>query len=83
MNELKQIETMSLRDYIDKEMTRLHQEVLEIGRRNEGCTIEYLESLLDRTCKLEALQEIAYRLEYGFITKIGSKSLKGHLPDSI
>jgi hypothetical protein len=68
MEELKQIKTMSLRDYIDKEITKLHQE-----------TIEELSRPMNKTSRLVALQEIAYRLEYGFITEIGTKSLKEHL----
>ncbi len=34
---------------------------------------------MEATAKLIALQKIAYRLEYGFITEIGNLSLKRHL----
>jgi len=73
--ELTQIETLSLRDYIDKEMTRLQQECLELF---EDAT-NNLTEIMSHTAKLVILQDIAYQLEYGFIVKIGNTSLKHHL----
>ena len=76
--ELKQIETLSLREYINRELTEL-----------QGVCLENLSSpnfediMLDTLCanaRCIALQNIVYRLEYGFITEIGDTSLKHHLP---
>ena len=78
-SELPQIETLSLRDYIDKEMTKLHQETLsELSKPTEQ-VIENMTETMNKTSHLVALQDIAYRLEYGFITEIGKTSLKHHL----
>ena len=73
--ELTQIETLSLRDYIDKEMTKLHQETMELYKDAMNNVIE----IMEHQCQLIALQEIAYRLEYGFIIEIGKTDLKHHL----
>jgi len=73
--ELLQIETLTLKDYIDKQMTKLHRETLELYKDAMNNMIE----IMEHQCQLIALQEIAYRLEYGFIVEIGSASLKHHL----
>lgn len=73
--ELTQIKTLSLRDYLDEEITKLHQECMELF---DG-EIDNLSGIQSNCARLVALQEITYRLEYGFITEIGNKSLKHHL----
>ena len=77
--ELKQIETLTLRDYIDKEMSKLHQESMEIFAMATEQVMDKVADLISKTARLVILQEIAYRLEYGFITEIGKTSLKHHL----
>lgn len=80
--ELKQIETLSLRDYIDKEMTKLHKETLELFSDTPDTPMDAVNNMtviMNRSSKLVALQEIAYRLEYGFIVEMGDTSLKHHL----
>ena len=77
--ELTQIETLTLRDYIDKEMTKLHKKTLnELSEPTEQIMANMSE-IISKTSRLIVLQEIAYRLEYGFITEIGKTSLKHHL----
>ena len=77
MKEVTQIETLTLRDYIDKEMTKHRNSCLEIlgGEASEGAMLK----VLCENARNVALQEMAYRLEYGFITEIGHTSLKHHL----
>lgn len=77
--ELKQIETLSLRDYIDKEMTKFHQEVMDIYAKGTQYAMANITEIMSRTSYLITLQEIAYRLEYGYIVEIGNKDLKHHL----
>ena len=77
--ELTQIETLSLRDYIDKEMTKLHQEELGLFEGNTEDVMSRLTDIMSNNSQLIALQEIAYRLEYGFIVEIGNTDLKHHL----
>ena len=79
MDELKQIETMSLRDFIHREMTKLCQTSEEIFTLNVEEILNRITELHSVLSQLEMLQEIAYRLEYGFITEIGNTSLKEHL----
>ena len=85
MEQLTQIETLSLREYLDKEMTRLR--VVNLERldklNNSSGNPDDRELLLKIMCdnaRGVILQEIAHRLEYGFITEIGKTSLKHHLP---
>jgi len=73
--ELTQIETLSLRDYIDKKMTTLQQECTELFED----AVNNLSEIMSHAAQLIVLQEIAYRLEYGFITEIGNTDLKHHL----
>ena len=77
--ELTQIETLTLRDYIDKEMTKFRQEALELLNNAPGQVMNDLPEVMSKTSVLIMLQDIAYRLEYGFITEIGKTSLKHHL----
>lgn len=79
MNELKQIETMSLRDFIHQETTRLHHECDKIFAMSPAKILDSVTALHGNITKLVILQEIAYRLEYEFITEIGNTSLKEHL----
>ncbi len=77
--ELTQIETLSLRDYIDKEMTNLSHKSIEMLEMETEVIMDNMTEIMSITSKLIALQDIAYRLEYGFITEIGNTSLKDHL----
>jgi len=77
--ELTQIETLSLKDYINKEMAKLNQECQELFGDDSKCTMNNMVEIATNIAKLVSLQEIAYRLEYGFITEIGKTSLKHHL----
>lgn len=77
--ELTQIETLTLRDYIDKEMTQLRHKALDELSKPTEQMVENIAETMSKTSKLIILQEIAYRLEYGYITEIGSTSLKHHL----
>ncbi len=79
--ELIQIETLSLRDYIDQEMTKMRTEVLNELSKPIEQAMESLTETMSKTSRLIALQDIAYRLEYGFITEIGKTSLKHHLTE--
>ena len=82
-SELTQIETLTLRDYIDQEMTKLRKEVLgELSMPTEQ-VMENITETMSKTSQLIALQEIVYRLEYGFIIEMGNTSLKKHLADPI
>ncbi len=78
METVERIETLTLRDYISKKLMEHKEKALaQLG----GSTSE--ETMLNALCenaRCIALQEIAYRLEYGFITEIGDKSLKNLLP---
>jgi len=76
---LTQIETLSLTDYIDNEMTKLYQECQDLFQGNTEEVLSRMTEIMERNYQLIALQEIAYRLEYGFITEIGKTSLKHHL----
>ena len=78
-NELVQTETLTLRDYIDQEMTKLHTETLNGLSMPTEQVMKNMTKIMNKTARLIALQEIAYRLEYGFITEIGKTSLKHHL----
>ena len=69
-----EIETLSLRDYIDKEIARLQASCLK--RCTGPVTQESLLEMINENSQCIALQEIAYRLEFGFITEIGKTSLK-------
>ena len=76
--ELTQTETLTLRDYINKEMTKLHNHCLGLFEAEN--TEDNLPDIMCENARMIALQEIAYRLEYGYITEIGKTSLKHHLP---
>lgn len=76
--ELTQTETLTLRDYIDKEMTKLHEHCLGLFQDDDA--EDNLSDIMCENARMIALQEIVYRLEYGFITEIGDTSLKHHLP---
>ena len=78
IEKIVEIETLSLRDYIDKEMTKLRSSCLE-GFKDPN-TRERLPEIMCDNARNIALQEIAFRLEYGFITEIGTTDLKNHLP---
>jgi len=77
MDKLVQIETLTLRDYINKEMAKLRKHCLGLFRVDNS--EENLTKIMCENARMIALQEIAYRLEYGFITEIGKTSLKHHL----
>ena len=77
MGKLTQIETLSLRDYIDKEITKLS--ALCIERLKNELTQKILLDIMGDNARCIALREIAYLLEYRFITEIGNTSLKHHL----
>jgi len=62
-------------------MTKLHQETVDELSMHTEHVIENMFETMSKTSRLVALQEIAYRLEYGFITEIGTKSLKEHLAE--
>ena len=83
MDELKQIETMTLRNYIDQEMTKLRTETLDGLSMPMEQVMENMTEIMNKTARLIALQEIAYRLEYGFIVEMGNTSLKKHLTEPI
>ena len=83
MEKLKQIETMTLRDFIHQEMTKLHTEVLEFFQDDLEEILSNMIEIMHKNSQLIILQEIAYRLEFGFITEIGTKSLKEHLAEPI
>lgn len=83
MEELKQIETLTLRDFIHQEITKHHQKALEMLGANTEQVMESLPEIISKTSELIILQEIAYRLEYGFITEIGDRDLKEHLVSEI
>jgi len=83
MEKLEQIKTLTLRDYIHEKMTKLHNEGLELlGKDSEDLDKNFLQ-IVNNNCQLIALQDIAYRLEFGFIVEIGNKSLKEHLAKPI
>ena len=71
MEQIEQIKTMTLRDYLSDEMSKLNSEAAAMFQTRP---IDI--KLLGVTARLCALQEIIYRLEYGFIEEIGSKDLK-------
>ena len=73
MEQIEQIETTTLRDYLSGEMSRLHSEATALFREEP---LDNLGKLCGKTAKLAALQEIIYRLEYGFIEEIGTKDLR-------
>ena len=79
MTELQQIETMTLTEYIDKEMTKLKREAITLLELPTEQAIAHIKETMGKTARLIALQEIAYRIEYGFITEMGDTSLKIHL----
>lgn len=81
MDKLEQIKTMSLRDFIHQEMTKLHDEAIDILNSPSIDTFNAGTKALENVNKLIVFQEIAYRLEYGFITEIGNRSLKEHLEE--
>jgi hypothetical protein len=75
--DLKPIETLTLRDYIDKTIGELRAECLQLFRDDRGA--ENIAEIMCKNARMVILQEIAYRLEYGFITEIGDTSLKHRL----
>lgn len=79
MSELKQIKTTTLRDYIHEEMAELHSDVGCELNKSPITVMNNLTDIMHKTSMLIALQEIAYRLEYGYIIEIGNTSLKEHL----
>ena len=83
IEEIMQIEMLTLRDYIDQVMTKLRKEVLDELSMPTEQVMKNITETMSKTSQLIALQEIAYRLEYGFITEMGNTSLKKHLTEPI